>query len=85
MNVRWRRLNDGRYLIFYDFTDGDWKVVSGAAPDPRDTPRIGEDGASELRWNPLLGEWLVTATHRHSASSGLLPFLSVCRHRWRNS
>jgi len=64
MRVRPVTLPDGRYLAYYDFNDGDWTAVRGEHPDVRQAPRVGLDRSSELRWNPLLGEWIVTATHR---------------------
>jgi UDPglucose--hexose-1-phosphate uridylyltransferase len=63
MRVRPITLSDGRYLIFYEFDSEPWEQETGTNPDPMLTPRLGK-GASELRWNPLLGEWLSTATHR---------------------
>lgn len=64
MNVRSATLPDGRYLAYYDFVGADWETVTGHHPDVLHAPRIGLDRSSELRWNPLLGEWIVTATHR---------------------
>jgi UDPglucose--hexose-1-phosphate uridylyltransferase len=64
MNVRSVVLPDGRYLVYYDFVDQNWTTIIGDHPNILRAPRIGEERSSELRWNPLLGEWLVTATHR---------------------
>ncbi len=52
---------DGRYLIYYYF--------DGALPEAGEeqSGEVGEGrplGAGELRWNPTLREWVVTATHR---------------------
>jgi UDPglucose--hexose-1-phosphate uridylyltransferase len=76
MNVRFTTLPDGRYFIFYEFSDHDWPSVSGVHPDPTTTPRIGEDQSSELRWNPLLGEWVGTATYRQDRT--FLPPANFC-------
>jgi UDPglucose--hexose-1-phosphate uridylyltransferase len=76
VNVRFTTLADGRYLIFYEFTRPDWRFVTGVQPSVQDTPRIGDDRSSELRWNPLLGEWLVTATHRQNRT--FLPPAHFC-------
>ena len=64
MRVRPVTLSDGRYIAYYDFNDGEWTAVHGEHPDVRQAVRVGLDRSSELRWNPLLGEWIVTATHR---------------------
>jgi UDPglucose--hexose-1-phosphate uridylyltransferase len=76
MNVGSTTLPDGRYLIFYEFSGADWKSVTGAQPNVEGTPRLGDDRSSELRWNPLLGEWLVTATHRQNRT--FLPPADFC-------
>jgi UDPglucose--hexose-1-phosphate uridylyltransferase len=76
MNVRFIRLADGRYVIFYEFSGANWTEVAGIQPDPRNTRRIGDNYSSESRWNPLLGEWLVTATHRQDRT--FLPPASFC-------
>jgi UDPglucose--hexose-1-phosphate uridylyltransferase len=76
MRLRPIDLPDGRYLIFYEFDDEPWTVETGDNPDPRRTPRLGRDRSSELRWNPLLGEWLVTATHRQERT--FLPPADFC-------
>src|SRR5436853_307587 len=75
MKVRPITLPDGRYLIFYDFGQEPWETEIGDSPDPRTTPRIG-NGTSQLRWNPLLGEWLATATHRQDRT--FLPSAETC-------
>src|SRR5688500_6910451 len=76
MNVRSIALPDGRYLSYYDFLNPDWESVTGQHPNVPNAPRIGEDGSSELRWNPLLGERLVTATHRQDRT--FLPPANFC-------
>jgi len=77
MNIRQMRLQDGRYFIAYDFPRGDdWSSVSGANPDPLESPQVGTDGSSELRWNPLLGEWTGTASFRQART--FLPPDNIC-------
>src|SRR5688572_27655490 len=76
MRVRSITLPDGRYLSYYDFLEQDWTKVTGEHPNILQTPRIGDDRGSELRWNPLLGEWLVTATHRQDRT--FLPPSDFC-------
>jgi len=76
MKVRSITLEDGRYLSYYEFQDADWPVVTGNHPKVDESPRIGEDRSSELRWNPLLGEWVVTATHRQDRT--FLPPANFC-------
>jgi UDPglucose--hexose-1-phosphate uridylyltransferase len=76
VNVRFTTLPDGRYLIFYEFAGPDWRTVTGVQPDIQHTPQLGDDRSSELRWNPLLGEWLVTATHRQNRT--FLPPADFC-------
>jgi UDPglucose--hexose-1-phosphate uridylyltransferase len=76
MRVRSLTLPDGRYLAYYDFGDNNWSVVTGNHPDVRRAPRIGVDRSSELRWNTLLNEWVVTATHRQERT--FLPPTSQC-------
>ncbi len=67
------RKEDGRYLIYYSFTDapqagGAWAHSPGGL-DVRGRRRAEGEGSglqsvSELRWNPILEEWVVVATHR---------------------
>jgi UDPglucose--hexose-1-phosphate uridylyltransferase len=52
------RLADGRELIYYDSRDD----VVRDVPDRR--PLGVTDTASELRYDPLLDEWVVVASHR---------------------
>jgi len=76
MRVRTVTLPDGRYLSYYEFGDENWPAVTGNHPRVTLAPRIGDDRSSELRWNPLLGEWLVTATHRQERT--FLPPENFC-------
>jgi UDPglucose--hexose-1-phosphate uridylyltransferase len=76
MRVRSTTLSDGRYLAYYDFLDPDWNAITGIQPDLRHAPRIGPDRSSELRWNPLLGEWVITATQRQDRT--FLPPATDC-------
>lgn len=64
------RLSDGRELIYYD-TDDD---VVRAAADGRDLPDLLV--TSEMRYDPLLGEWVVIASHRQTRT--FLPPTSSC-------
>jgi len=58
------RLADGREIFYYDDTE---PYLSGAVqrhrPDRRRLPPAG--GGSELRWDPLTGEWVAIASHRN--------------------
>lgn len=64
-----RRLADGREILYFD-----------AAPEPRtavdrrDLPAVGS--AASLRWDALLGEWVVVASHRQSRTH--LPPADAC-------
>ena len=51
------RLADGREIIFFD-RRGDGRTVH----DPRDLPPVST--ASQLRYDPLLDEWVIMASHR---------------------
>jgi UDPglucose--hexose-1-phosphate uridylyltransferase len=76
MNIRPTELPDGRYFIFYDFVQRDWPSITGSNPIIKDSPQIGLDHSSELRWNPMLGEWMVTAVHRQTRT--FLPADNEC-------
>jgi len=76
MNIRSTRLPDGRYFLSYDFLEPDWSFVTGSNPSIEDSPRVGQDRSSELRWNPVLGEWVVTAVHRQDRT--FLPSVGQC-------
>ena len=54
------RMADGRELIYYDSRDD---VVRGA-PDLRPLEATGT--ASEIRYDPLLDEWVIVASHRQA-------------------
>jgi UDPglucose--hexose-1-phosphate uridylyltransferase len=54
------RLSDGRALIYFDERDPD-----GLRPeDQRDLPPLGS--ASELRYDPIVDEWVMVAAHRQN-------------------
>ncbi|MER7113924.1 galactose-1-phosphate uridylyltransferase [Saccharomonospora azurea] len=53
-------LADGRELLYFA-TDGE---TVPAPPDPRELPPVST--ASQLRWDPLLGEWVMMASHRQN-------------------
>jgi UDPglucose--hexose-1-phosphate uridylyltransferase len=76
MKVRATTQPDGRYLAYYDFTGADWATVTGDQPDVARVPRLGPDRSSELRWNPMLGEWVITATQRQERT--FLPPSTEC-------
>jgi UDPglucose--hexose-1-phosphate uridylyltransferase len=52
------RLADGRELYYFDAEPG----IVRDAKDPRDLPRTVT--TSEIRWDPLLDQWVVIASHR---------------------
>jgi UDPglucose--hexose-1-phosphate uridylyltransferase len=64
---------DGRYLIYYSFE-------GRAAPEPvaaaSDAPQEPKSGRMELRWHPLLEEWVIVATHRQERT--FLPPAEYC-------
>ena len=74
-------MDDGRTLTYYDF------ATSGQAPEysrlhaeaaqahPAPGPRVLPT-PSEMRWNPVLGEWVVYAAHRMSRP--MLPSPDAC-------
>lgn len=64
-----RRLADGREIIYFD-TD----PVSRAATDTRELPPT--DTHSQARFDPLLGEWVVIASHRQTRT--FLPPANQC-------
>jgi UDPglucose--hexose-1-phosphate uridylyltransferase len=53
------RLADGRALYYFDS-----RPVVRDAPDKRDLPPTTT--ASEIRWDPLLDQWVVIASHRQT-------------------
>lgn len=54
------RLADGREIIYFDFDDSPARVLT----DPRDLPGVAT--SSQLRRDPLTGEWVVMAGHRQT-------------------
>ncbi len=54
------RLADGREIFYYDEDDGVVRTVH----DPRDLPE--RHAPSELRYDPVLDEWVAMATHRQT-------------------
>jgi len=51
-------LADGRELIYF----GESADAAAAYPDLRDLPRV--HASSQVRYDPLLGEWVIVASHR---------------------
>src|SRR3954469_18964723 len=66
-----RRLADGREILYYD---DDRHPVSRTAEDTRDLPPVNTH--SQLRYDALLGEWVVIASHRQSRT--FLPPADEC-------
>ncbi|SEO90243.1 galactose-1-phosphate uridylyltransferase [Trujillonella endophytica] len=66
-----RRLADGREIVYYD---ADGSTASRDAVDPRDLPPVSTQ--SQLRWDALLGEWVVYAAHRQTRT--FLPPADEC-------
>ncbi|GAA1236183.1 galactose-1-phosphate uridylyltransferase [Prauserella halophila] len=56
-----RRLADGREILYFDDTPG---AHERTAVDPRDLPEV--TAASEIRRDPLTGEWVAMAAHRQT-------------------
>ncbi|SDD30577.1 galactose-1-phosphate uridylyltransferase [Actinokineospora iranica] len=54
-------LADGREILYFDDTPG---APERTAADPRDLPR--NVNASQIRRDPLTGEWVVLAAHRQT-------------------
>ncbi|MGN6331654.1 MAG: galactose-1-phosphate uridylyltransferase [Motilibacteraceae bacterium] len=54
------RLADGREIIYYDQSDDAVRCLH----DPRDLPDTAT--SSEIRYDPLLDEWVAIASHRQS-------------------
>ncbi|MGR7023470.1 galactose-1-phosphate uridylyltransferase [Geodermatophilus sp. URMC 62] len=65
-----RRLADGREILYFD-ADG---TPARTAEDTRDLPAVGTH--SQLRWDALLGEWVVIAAHRQART--FLPPADQC-------
>jgi UDPglucose--hexose-1-phosphate uridylyltransferase len=66
-----RRLADGREILYFDAGD---TAPPHTAEDPRDLPPVSTH--SQLRWDPLLGEWVVLASHRQTRT--FLPPADLC-------
>ncbi|WP_409329771.1 galactose-1-phosphate uridylyltransferase [Trujillonella humicola] len=66
-----RRLADGREIVYYDV---DGSPAGHDAEDTRDLPPVSTH--SQLRWDALLGEWVVFASHRQSRT--FLPPADEC-------
>ncbi|MGZ4668127.1 MAG: galactose-1-phosphate uridylyltransferase [Blastococcus sp.] len=66
-----RRLADGREILYFD---DDRQPVARTALDPRDLPPVSTH--SQLRYDALLGEWVVIASHRQSRT--FLPPADQC-------
>jgi galactose-1-phosphate uridylyltransferase (family 1) len=66
-----RRLADGREILYYD---EDGSPASHDGVDPRDLPAVSTH--SKLRWDALLGEWVVYASHRQTRT--FLPPADQC-------
>jgi len=69
---------DGRYLIYYSF-EGRLPpplVVAGGQPAPATAGPDPEPGRMELRWHPLLEEWVIVATERQERT--FLPPAEYC-------
>lgn len=63
-------LADGREIIYFDRTDDAVHELH----DPRDLPEVST--SSQLRYDPLLGEWVAMAGHRQSRT--FLPPTDQC-------
>ncbi|MET0135953.1 MAG: galactose-1-phosphate uridylyltransferase, partial [Kibdelosporangium sp.] len=55
------RLADGREIVYFDDTPG---APARTATDTRDLPP--PESSSEIRRDPLTGEWVAMAAHRQS-------------------
>src|SRR3712207_3036550 len=66
-----RRLADGREILYFDAWD---TAPPRDAEDPRDLPPVST--RSQLRWDALLGEWVVLASHRQTRT--FLPPADLC-------
>ena len=64
-----RRLADGREIVYYDS-----RPRSREAQDTRELPAVST--RSQLRFDPLLGEWVVIASHRQDRT--FLPPADQC-------
>ncbi len=64
-----RHLADGREIVYFDSTEHARDAV-----DTRDLPPVAT--RSQVRWDPLLGEWVVIAAHRQTRT--FLPPTDQC-------
>ncbi|MFD6095117.1 galactose-1-phosphate uridylyltransferase [Nocardiopsis flavescens] len=65
------RLADGREIVYFDEGGGPPRVP---VPDRRDLPPFS--AASELRFDPLLREWVIVASHRQTRTH--MPAADAC-------
>ncbi len=70
MIVSSRRLADGREIVYFD----EGEASPRDAVDSRDLPPVST--RSQLRWDALLGEWVVLAAHRQTRT--FLPPADEC-------
>ncbi len=68
-----RSLADGREILYFDDDDATHAAAHDAA-DTRDLPPVAT--RSQLRWDALLGEWVVIASHRQTRT--FLPPADQC-------
>ena len=66
-----RHLADGREILYFD---ADGSTAGHDAGDTRDLPPVST--RSQLRWDALLGEWVVVAAHRQTRT--FLPPADQC-------
>ena len=71
MIVSVRQLADGREIVYFDEDGTD---SARDAVDTRDLPPVNT--RSQLRWDALLGEWVVMAAHRQTRT--FLPSVDQC-------
>lgn len=64
-----RHLADGREIVYFDSTERARDAIDG-----RDLPPVAT--RSQVRWDPLLGEWVVIAAHRQTRT--FLPPTDQC-------
>lgn len=64
-----QHLADGREVVYFDSVPTPREAV-----DPRELPPVAT--ASQVRWDPLLGEWVVIAAHRQTRT--FLPPADQC-------
>jgi UDPglucose--hexose-1-phosphate uridylyltransferase len=69
-----RRLADGREIIYFDADGSVPEHGAHDVADTRDLPPVST--RSQLRWDALLGEWVVVAAHRQTRT--FLPPADQC-------